>query len=162
MGLMPDAIVVINAGSSSLKFSLFLVRAGDLALDVRGQIEGLNTTPSFAAKDASGRTVAQRSWREGEKLGRDGAVEHVMAYLKQRLVGDTLIGVGHRIVHGGLHHVEPVRVDDRVLKSLERLVPLAPLHQPHNLGPIRAIREGAPSLPQVACFDTAFHRTNPD
>src|SRR5215471_387953 len=101
---MPDAIVVVNAGSSSLKFSLFLVRTDDLALDVRGQIDGLNTTPRFTAKDASGRTVAQRTWRDKEDLGHDGAVEHVRTYLRERLVDDRLVGVGHRVVHGGLQY----------------------------------------------------------
>ena len=159
---MADAIVVINAGSSSLKFSLFVVRAGDLALDVRGQIEGLHTAPRFVAKDSSGRTVAERTWSEGGKLGHDGAVEHLRAFLREWLADDRLVGVGHRVVHGGLEYAEPVRVDDRVLEALERFIPLAPLHQPHNLSPIAAMLERAPDLPQVACFDTAFHRTNPD
>jgi acetate kinase len=159
---MADAIVVVNAGSSSLKFSLFVVRADDLALDVRGQIEGLYTAPKFVAKDPSGATAAERTWGEGGKLGHDGAVEHLRGFLRERLADDRLIGVGHRVVHGGLEYAEPVRVDDRVLKALERFIPLAPLHQPHNLSPIRAMLERAPDLPQVACFDTAFHRTNPD
>jgi acetate kinase len=159
---MADAIVVVNAGSSSLKFSLFVVRAGDLVLDVRGQIEGLYTAPKFVAKDPSGRTVAERTWGEGGKLGHDGAVEHLRGFLRERAGDDRLTGVGHRVVHGGLEYAEPVRVDDRVLKALERFVPLAPLHQPHNLSPIAAMLERAPDLPQVACFDTAFHRTNPD
>ncbi len=159
---MADAIVVVNAGSSSLKFSLFVVRAGDLALDARGQIEGLYTAPRFVAKDSSGQTVAERSWGEGGKLGHDGAVEHLRGFLRERLADDRLVGVGHRVVHGGLEYAEPVRVDDRVLKALERFIPLAPLHQPHNLSPIAALLERAPELPQVACFDTAFHRTNPD
>jgi acetate kinase len=159
---MADAIAVVNAGSSSLKFSLFLVEADDLALDVRGQIEGLYTTPRFAAKNPSGRTVAERSWGEGAALGHEGAVEHLRAFLRERLADNRLVGVGHRVVHGGLDYAEPVRVDARVLKALERFNPLAPLHQPHNLSPIRALLERAPELPQVACFDTAFHRTNPD
>jgi acetate kinase len=96
------------------------------------------------------------------RLGHDAAVVHLQGFLRERLAGSRLIGVGHRIVHGGLEYAEPVRVDDRVLKALERLVPLAPLHQPHNLSPIAALRARAPDLPQVACFDTAFHRTNPD
>jgi acetate kinase len=159
---MADAIVVVNAGSSSLKFSLFVVRADDLALDVRGQIEGLYTAPRFVARDASGRTVAERTWAEGGALGHDGAVEHLRGFLRERLADDRLVGVGHRVVHGGLAYAEPVRVDDRVLKALERFIPLAPLHQPHNLSPIAALLLGAPDLPQVACFDTAFHRTNPE
>jgi acetate kinase len=157
-----DAIVVINAGSSSLKFSLFVVRGDDLALDVRGQIEGLNTAPRFAARDSAGRILAERSWGEGERLDHDGAVAYLRGFLREQLADDRLVGVGHRVVHGGLEYAEPVRVDDRVLEALERFVPLAPLHQPHNLSPIRALLDSAPDLPQVACFDTAFHRTDPD
>jgi acetate kinase len=159
---MADAIIVINAGSSSLKFSLFVVRGGALALDVRGQIEGLDTAPRFVARDSSGRTVAERSWGKGEKLDHNGAVEYLRGYLRGQLGDDRLIGVGHRVVHGGLEYTEPVLVDGELLQALERFIPLAPLHQPHNLAPISALLEGAPELPQVACFDTAFHRTNPD
>ena len=159
---MADAIVVVNAGSSSLKFSLFVVRGDDLALDVGGQIEGLHSTPRFVAKDGAGRTVAERSWSEGAHLDHDGAVEHLQGFLDQQLAGDRLVGVGHRIVHGGPDFAEPVRVDRRVLSALQALVPLAPLHQPHNLSPIAAWLERAPAVPQIGCFDTAFHRTNPD
>ena len=159
---MADAIIVINAGSSSIKFSLFLERGGDLALDVRGQIEGLFTTPRFLVRDSSGGILAERSWGDGMRLGHDGAMEHLRGFLKQQLVDDRLIGVGHRIVHGGPEYAAPIRVDAGVLGALQQLIPLAPLHQPHNLSPIAALLERAPELPQVACFDTAFHRTNPD
>ena len=159
---MAEAILVVNAGSSSIKFSLFLIRDDDLALDVGGQIEGLFTAPHFVAREGSGRTVAERSWGEGTHLDHDGAVAHLQSFLDQRLAGDRLGGVGHRVVHGGLEFSEPVRVDRKVLSALEALVPLAPLHQPHNLSPMVALLERAPGVPQVACFDTAFHRTNPD
>jgi acetate kinase len=159
---MADAIAVLNAGSSSLKFSLFAMRAGALVVEVRGQIEGLHTAPHFVARDASGHTVAERLWGEGAKLGHEGAVEHLTVFLRERLVGDRLVGVGHRVVHGGPEYAHPVRVDARILRALESLVPLAPLHQPHNLSAIAALLERAPELPQVACFDTAFHRTNPE
>jgi len=89
-------------------------------------------------------------------------MEHLRGFLKQQLVDDRLIGVGHRIVHGGPEYAAPIRVDAGVLGALQQLIPLAPLHQPHNLSPIAALLERAPELPQVACFDTAFHRTNPD
>jgi acetate kinase len=157
-----DAIAVLNAGSSSLKFSLFVVREGALDLDVRGQIEGLHTAPRFVAKDPSGRIVGERAWGEGAPLGHDAAVEHLRGFLRERLGDDRLVGVGHRVVHGGLEYTEPVRVNADVLKALEQLIPLAPLHQPHNLSPITALLARAPELPQVVCFDTAFHRTNPD
>jgi acetate kinase len=96
------------------------------------------------------------------KLGHDGALKHLFDFLKQELVDDRLVGVGHRVVHGALDYREPVRLDAKVLATLEKFVPLAPLHQPHNLAPIRALLAAIPDLPQVACFDTAFHRTNPD
>jgi len=159
---MTDAIVVLNAGSSSVKFSLFLARGADLELDVRGQIEGLFTAPHFIAKGRDGATKSEKSWGEGTKLGHDGALRHLIAYLKGELAGDRLLGVGHRVVHGGLDYGEPVRVDAAVVARLEKLVPLAPLHQPHNLAPIRTLLEAVPDLPQVACFDTSFHRSNPD
>jgi len=155
-----DAILVLNAGSSSIKFSLF--GAAALALDVRGQTEGLTTAARFVAKDPSGSTVAEKSWPEGTILGHEGALEHLLAFLREELRGDRLVGVGHRIVHGGPGYTGPVRLDEGVLKSLQRLVPLAPLHQPHNLSPIALLLERAPDLPQVACFDTSFHWTNPD
>jgi acetate kinase len=159
---MPDAITVINAGSSSVKFSLFLVRDGELTLEVRGQVEGLSTAPRLVVRDPSGRTVAEQSWGAEVRLGHDGAVEHLRGFLREHLAGDRLVGVGHRVVHGGLDYSAPVRVDASVLKALVQLVPLAPLHQPHTLSPIAALLERAPELPQVVCFDTAFHRTNPD
>jgi acetate kinase len=87
---------------------------------------------------------------------------HLRGFLREQLADDRLVGVGHRVVHGGPEYAEPVRVDHDALKALERFIPLAPLHQPHNLSPIAAMLERAPELPQVACFDTAFHRTNPD
>jgi acetate kinase len=159
---MSDAIAVLNAGSSSIKFSLFLARDGELELDVRGQIEGICTDPRFVAKAPDGSAKSEKSWPAGTKLGHDAALRHLIEFLKQELAGDRLIGVGHRVVHGALDYREPVRVDAAALAKLEKLVPLAPLHQPHNLAPIRALAAALPDLPQVACFDTAFHRTNPD
>src|SRR5512145_2599575 len=158
---MSDAIVVLNAGSSSIKFSLFLARGGELELDVRGQIEGIYTEPRFVAKAPDGATKSEKAWAEG-KLGHDAALRYLMDFLRQELADDRLVGVGHRVVHGALDYREPVRVDATVLAGLEKLVPLAPLHQPHNLAAIRALLAAVPDLPQIACFDTSFHRTNPD
>jgi acetate kinase len=158
---MSDAIVVLNAGSSSIKFSLFLARDGELELDVRGQIEGIYTEPRFVAKAPDGATKSEKAWAEG-KLGHDAALRYLMDFLRQELADDRLVGVGHRVVHGALDYREPVRVDATVLAGLEKLVPLAPLHQPHNLAAIRALLAAVPDLPQIACFDTSFHRTNPD
>jgi acetate kinase len=159
---VPDAIAVLNAGSSSLKFSVFADRSGKLELSARGQTEGLYTAPRFVAKDRDGKTLAEKSWGEGVKLGHEGALDHLVAFVRAELGDQKLVGVGHRVVHGGLEYSRPVRVDARILSALEKYIPLAPLHQPHNLAPIRALLQRAPELPQIACFDTAFHRAQPE
>jgi len=159
---MRDAILVLNAGSSSIKFSLFAEAGADLALQCRGQIEGLYTTPKFTARDANGATLAEKSWGEGHRLGHEGALAQLREFLRGELAEFRLAGIGHRVVHGGLEFTAPVRLDAGVLAALEKFVPLAPLHQPHNLAPIRMLLEAAPELAQVACFDTSFHRSNPD
>jgi acetate kinase len=159
---MSDAIAVLNAGSSSIKFSLFRVRDQELELEQRGQVEGLYTAPRFVSKSASGSVEAEKSWGEGVKLGHEGGLDHIVAHVRERLGGDRLIGVGHRVVHGGIEYTQPVRVDKHVLQVLEKFVPLAPLHQPHNLAPMRLLLERLPELPQIACFDTSFHCTNPE
>ncbi len=133
-----------------------------LDLRIRGQIEALFSAPHFTAKDAAGATVSEKSWPAGTKLGHDGALAHLFEFLRGRADGVKLIGVGHRVVHGGMEYTHPVRVDATVLSALDKFVPLAPLHQPHNLAAIRAVMHRSPDVPQVACFDTAFHRTNPE
>ncbi|MDZ7653953.1 MAG: acetate/propionate family kinase [Burkholderiaceae bacterium] len=159
---MADAIAVLNAGSSSVKFSVFGAHDDALRLQVRGQIEGLFTAPKFVAKGADGTVLGEKSWGEGTQLGHGGALDHLIGFLRERGGDLALVGVGHRVVHGGMQYAQPVRVDAAVLAALEAYVPLAPLHQPHNLAPIRLLLERSPDLPQVACFDTAFHRTNAD
>ncbi len=154
------AIVVVNAGSSSVKFSVFVDRGNGLELRLRGQYEALLTRPRFAARDAAGASVGERSWPDGSPLGHDGALAHLIDFLREHGEGTRLVGVGHRVVHGGLDYSAPVRVDTEVLAALGKFVSLAPLHQPHNLAPIRALLARTPELPQVACFDTAFHRSN--
>ncbi|MFN9776025.1 MAG: acetate/propionate family kinase [Burkholderiales bacterium] len=159
---MADAILVLNAGSSSLKFSLF-VGAGDARRQtLGGQVEGLFTAPRCVVHDRERRIVAERRWPDGTRLGHDLALEHLLEVLRERLAADRLVAVGHRVVHGGTRYAAPIRVDAAVLAALRRLEPLAPLHQPHNLAAIAAMLERAPGLPQVACFDTAFHRTVPE
>jgi acetate kinase len=158
---MPEAIAVLNAGSSSIKFSLFIQRGDDLEPDLRGQIEGVYTSPRFAAKDPSGKVVSEKAWGEGVRLGHDGALDHLIGFLRGELSDHSLVGIGHRVVHGGMEFTQPVRLDAATLKALEKFIPLAPLHQPHNLTPIRVLLERAPQVPQVACFDTSFHRSNP-
>jgi acetate kinase len=159
---MADAILVLNAGSSSIKYSLFVDSGGEPGFRLGGQIEGLYTAPHFVARDAKGATLAERTWPEGTRLGHDGGIAHLVEFLQGYRNEYRLVAVGHRVVHGGLEFAQPVRLDAQVVAKLERLVPLAPLHQPHNLAPIRIVAERAPQLPQVACFDTGFHRAQPE
>jgi len=158
---MSDAILVLNAGSSSLKFSLFLEQGDSLALFLGGQLEGLYTSPRFKAKDAAGAIVADKQWSPGQALGHDGAIAHLADFLRGHLGAHRLAAVGHRVVHGGIDYAAPVRLNAEIVGHLAQLIPLAPLHQPHNLTPIRVLLANRPELPQVACFDTAFHRAQP-
>jgi len=150
--------LVLNAGSSSLKFSLY-DDGGPPAVVRRGQVEGLFTAPRFAARDGQGAPAGSRDWPAGEKLGHDGAIAFLIDWLGQATGGRALVACGHRVVHGGRDFAGPVLINDHLLQKMQDLVPNAPLHQPHNLACIRAIRAAMPGLPQVACFDTAFHRT---
>jgi acetate kinase len=159
---MSNAIAVLNAGSSSIKFSLFVEEGKTLKLEVQGQIEGLFTSARFVSKAPDGTLKAEKSWPKGFQLGHDGALDHIIGHLRSELGETRLIGIGHRVVSGGLAYTRAVRVDSEVLKVLETFIPLFPLHQPHNLAPIRRALERAPGLPQVACFDTSFHRNQPE
>jgi acetate kinase len=159
---MTDAILVLNAGSSSIKFSLFRSQRGELQLRLRGQIEGLYTAPRFTAKDAAGADLGENKWDEGTRLGHDGAIDYLIGFLTQFSQELRLTAVGHRVVHGGIRFSEPTLINEEVLSNLEKLIPLAPLHQPHNLAPIRVVAQRRAELPQVACFDTAFHRAQPE
>jgi acetate kinase len=157
-----EAILVINSGSSSLKFSVF-VSDGVLEPLLRGQIEAIFTNPHFIARDGNGNVLAEKSWEEGTALGHDGAIEFLFQFGGSGVMsGHKLVSAGHRVVHGGTAYTEPLLVDDGVIESLEKLVPLAPLHQPYNIAAIRAVRNRAPGFPQVACFDTSFHHTQTD
>jgi len=158
---MDDYALVLNAGSSSLKFSMFAEHGARTMLLVRGHAEGLSTSPRFIAKSAEGVVLEEKAWGDGVSLGHEGAVEHLVGFLRGRLAQHRLVGVGHRVVHGGLEYVKPARVNAGVVAALEKFVPLAPLHQPHNLAPIKTLLARQPDVPQVACFDTAFHRTQP-
>jgi acetate kinase len=157
---MNDAILVLNAGSSSIKFSLF--SENQLAFVAGGQMAAIHTEPKFTARDAAGKQVAEKRWPAQSKLGHEGALAHIVDWLRSAHGSEhRLAAVGHRVVHGGADYAAPVRVDAAVVSTLERFVPLAPLHQPHNLAPIRALLRNLPEVPQVACFDTAMHRSNP-
>ncbi len=157
---MGEAILVLNVGSSSVKFALFGVEDGGhrLPRQCRGEIDGIGTDAWFTVKNGSGAQIVR------EPIG---AADHAQAlgrlleWLQRETSGLTLIAAGHRVVHGGTRFAAPARLDAGVLAALEALVPMAPLHQPHNVAGIRAVMALRPELPQVVCFDTQFHRTQP-
>jgi acetate kinase len=159
---MADSILVINAGSSSVKFQLFVTADCEaLRLQIRGQLEGVGVRPRLTARGGNGIADIDESFPSPEVKTIPDALAKVVELLRLRLGGNLPTAVGHRVVHGGPGYDAPVTIDDDVLDDLSTLEPLAPLHQPNNLAAIRAIRLRYPDLPQVACFDTAFHRTHP-
>ena len=153
-----DTILVVNAGSSSIKFSLYPAAQSGAPLG-GGSIEGIGVHPQFKA-EVAGRS-ARESWPDGGGLDHEHFYGFLLDWLGREAPDLALAAAGHRVVHGGTDFAAPVVVDAGVLQALEALVPLAPLHQPHNLAAIRALAERAPAIPQVACFDTAFHRSIP-
>jgi acetate kinase len=157
---MADFAVVLNAGSSSLKFSIYGEPEGSAwPLEARGQIDGIGSSPRFSASDGVGVHLADARLDAGVD-GR-GAFAALAAWLRSRYGGARVLAVGHRVVHGGLRYDRPTIVTPEVLADLRALVPLAPLHQPFNLDAIEAVSERLPGVPQVACFDTSFHRGQP-
>ena len=155
---MHDYALVLNAGSSSLKFCVFARPEGDdWRLESRGQIDAIGTAPRLSVKDGKGGKLAD------QKLDgvhdQHGALDALAAWLRSMYGGARVLGVGHRVVHGGVRFSGPTLITPEVLAELERLVPLAPLHQPYNLAAIDAVTKRLPNVPQVACFDTSFHRT---
>ena len=155
-----DVILVLNAGSSSLKFQIFAIGPAGLDRQLKGQIDGIGVRPRFRAADAAGAVLIDER-PEVEAIPDLPAATRALNVWLQGLSGYSLRAVGHRVVHGGPDYAAPVRIDEVVLERLRALEALAPLHQPNNLAPIRLVRELAPDLPQVACFDTAFHRNHP-
>ena len=156
---MDDYALVLNAGSSSLKFCVFQRPAGESwQLAARGQIEGIGTSPRLSAKDADGESLAKQ-----DVAARDGkeALDALAGWLRSKYGGSRVLGVGHRVVHGGAQFKGPTILNADVMRELYQLVPLAPLHQPYNLAAIEAVFERLPGIPQVACFDTSFHRGQP-
>ena len=153
-----DPILVVNAGSSSVKFQVFAVDgASDLTLQIKGQVDGIGTQPRLHARAPGGIEVVDQRFERSEVPDVPAALATAGAWLGRQY--DIMpIAVGHRVVHGGPLYDRPVLIDAAVLKNLEQYVPLAPLHQPNNLAPIRSLLARNPDLPQVACFDTAFHR----
>lgn len=155
---MADTILVLNAGSSSFKFQLFEIDDSAVRRVFKGQMEGIGTDPKLIVKDAEGATLVERSFARKDVADMPAAMEILSHWLRERLAGHLPIAVGHRVVHGGPGFDQPVLVDDDILAELDCYVPLAPLHQPNNLAPIRAIRDLLPDMAQVACFGTSFHR----
>jgi len=157
---MTDAVVALNAGSSSLKFALYTCPLGDAdpVTVANGQIEGIGDAPRLVIRDAAGQATVERELPA--RSDHASLLQVVLQWIESHAKDHLLVAAGHRVVHGGVRFSAPVLVDPEVLAGLEALVPLAPLHQPHNLAAIRRLAEIAPGLPQVACFDTAFHHTN--
>ena len=156
---MDDYAVVLNAGSSSLKFCVYRrPEASGWRLEVRGQIEGIGTSPQFSARDGNGARLADQTLDTATVRDGRTALDSLAAWLHSQYGGARVLGVGHRVVHGGATFTGPTLVTPQVLDELKALIPLAPLHQPYNLAAIEAVAERLPGVPQVACFDTSFHR----
>jgi acetate kinase len=158
---MSDYIVVLNAGSSSLKFCVYGLETATWRLDSRGQIEGIGTSPRFTAKDGAGAKILDRTLDSTVVREARTALDALAEWLRSTYTNARVLGVGHRVVHGGPRFASPIVVTPPVLEELRALTPLAPLHQPHNLAAIDAVTARLPGVPQVACFDTSFHRGQP-
>ncbi len=161
---MKHAILTINAGSSSIKFALF---ADDDVIppkpEMVGQIDGIGAKPHLKAKDKQGRVLddSDLDLPGAPETQHRAALAFLVRWLQDHEGGWEIIGVGHRVVHGAQDYSQPIRLDDATVSRLKAFIPLAPLHQPHNIAGIEAMREALPGIPQVACFDTAFHRSQP-
>lgn len=153
---MQRMILAINAGSSSIKFQLFASAGAEATRRIAGQLDGIGSTPRLVIKDGDGTKLADQAFAPDEIASVEAAQDLVADWLEQS--GEAIDAIGHRVVHGGADFAGPARIDDDVLARIAALTHLAPLHQPKNLAPIRTWRKRRPDLPQVACFDTAFHR----
>ncbi|MGM0826209.1 MAG: acetate/propionate family kinase [Pseudomonadota bacterium] len=157
---MTDAILVVNAGSSSLKFALYPETSNPTAALLRGKIAGIGSRCVFSARDGEGRALSPSEGMPVDAVAAlDDLIPTLLEWLKNHRGGVNILAAGHRVVHGGRHHTGPARVTEALLDELTTLEPLAPLHQVHNVKAIRAVAAALPGLPQVACFDTSFHRT---
>ena len=160
---MSEAIIVFNAGSTSLKFAAYAVDGpADLTPISHGEVAGMETDPKFTAKNAAGEPLDAHAWGKGHAIDHRAAFAFVVAWLKKSVATMTVVGAGHRVVLGGTRFEAPVLINDDVLAYLDLLVIMEPSHQPYNLRGARAMAEAFPGLPQVACFDTSFHRTMPE
>ncbi len=160
---MTRIVVSLNAGSSSIKFGLYRLRDSGEPIHVAGGlIGGIGVKPHLSARSDDGSVVMERDWDHGEVLSHEDLLGSLIEQAHDYLGHHQVVAIGHRVVHGGTDFVKPVCVDDDVLDRLEALTPLAPLHQPHNLAAVEAMRSLLPDVPQVACFDTAFHSDKPE
>ena len=159
---MTEAIVVFNAGSTSLKFAAYgLGAAAALPLLCVGRIDSMQGDPHLVVKNAAGKPLAAHEWGAGHAIGHRTALHFVITWLEANLADTKVIAAGHRVVLGGTRFAGPVRIDGDVLDYLDSLAEMEPSHQPFNVRGARAFAEAFPGLPQVACFDTSFHRTMP-
>ncbi len=160
---MTTGIVVVNSGSTSLKFAVYHAEAGS-ELDVlcRGMIDSMETDPHFVVKDRAGKPLAAHEWGEGHAIDHGQALQYALSWIEKNMPGIKITAVGHRIVLGGQRFEKPVLIEGDVLDYLQSLVVMEPSHQPYNVAGARAIAKAFPGLPQVACFDTSFHRTMPE
>jgi acetate kinase len=159
---MTEGIAVINGGSSSIKFSVFSSENNQPpTLCFGGQVGGIGVAPKFVAKKPNGALMKEKKWENSPNVNHRSLIGYLIGWISENLGGIEVQAVGHRVVHGGERYSRPVLVEPSVLEILDSFIPLAPLHQPHNLLPIRILAEINPDLMQVACFDTAFHTTNP-
>lgn len=153
---MSENVLVLNAGSSSIKFGLFDIAPAEPELRCKGQLDEQERAPRIVVADAAGKPLFEKRRRGGEADG-NGLFADIFAWIEDYLGAAQLAAVGHRIVHGGRAFSGPVVLDEPTLAALDALTPLAPLHQPRCLAPVRAVRSVQPTLTQIACFDTAFH-----
>ena len=159
---MSEAIVVFNAGSTSLKFGAYAVNpAGSLPLLCRGRIDSMQGDPHFVVSDAIGKPLDAHEWGEGHAIDHKRVLHFVITWLEANLAATKVVAAGHRVVLGGTRFEAPVLIDEDVLAYLDSLAVMEPSHQPFNVGGARAFAEAFPVLPQVACFDSSFHRTMP-
>lgn len=159
---MTQVVLTLNAGSSSLKFALFAASKDGVTPRLRGKIENIGSAPHMVAVDADGVALVERRWDADAALEHEAFLAPLLDWIDEQLGHDRLAAIGHRVVHGGAAFTSPVVVTETVLTALDALSPLAPLHQPHNLAAIRAAQSVRPDLPQIACFDTAFHSGHAD
>lgn len=163
---MADSILIINAGSSSLKFSLYRETANEFITSANGLLEGIGTKkPHLIIKNDKKEVLFEKNWTDPELFkasARDALFDETIEWLFGHLGDDNIVGIGHRVVHGGSEYSAPALVNEKVYEDLKALTPFVPLHQPASLSAMRVMLDKSPDIPQVACFDTAFHSTMPD